>query len=110
MENDIENGARLLLDEVDEILKAKIPPKERLQWRIHKYMLESAISSRRKVRELDDKFAEQATHWFYFPKRNPKAFWMAAGFLLLMITPELRVPLGRFLTDNNIWLGYLLRW
>jgi len=53
MADDIENGAKILLEQIDEILKNKrLTEKDRLLWRVHKYLLAEVPVTRRDISGL----------------------------------------------------------
>lgn len=54
MGQDLSNGAKLLLDEVNEVLENKrLPHKDRLMWRIHEYQLRETVSTRGRLQKVE---------------------------------------------------------
>ena len=87
-----ENGARLLLDEIAEIQKAKkMSHHDRLLWRVHEYQLRETISVRDRLHKIENSNA-------LWVDRHPKAARAWGIFLLMFLNSDVRQPV-------MAWLG-----
>ena len=104
-----ENGARLLLNQIDELLKGKkLTEKERLLWLVHRYSLDAVIASRARHEATETRLKAIEDSKGQWIDRHPVAArnWAVAVFLFL--NSDVRQPITEWLGANIATLMKLI--
>ena len=94
MADGIENGAKLLLDEIADIQKTKkMSHYDRLLLRVHEYQLRETISVRKRLNDIENSRA-------LWVDRHPRAALAWGTALMLFLNSDVRHPFLEWVGEN----------